>query len=126
MASVSDLTAERVARNNATFRAANEQIEASALAQGMQPKVPFLCECPELTCTEILRLTFDEYEAVRANAIHFINAPGHQAAAPSDRQVVAEHDDYVVVEERGRAGEIAAQTDPRAERPETAAKITSS
>ena len=62
-----DTVAERIARNNATFRDANERIRATAdeYAVDME-RIPFLCECPRPDCIEILPMTRAEYGGVRA------------------------------------------------------------
>src|SRR4051794_37329338 len=47
--------AERVARNNATFREANEGIAAKAQQLGLDAElIPFLCECVDERCTQQL------------------------------------------------------------------------
>jgi len=40
--------------------------------------IPFICECADPACREIIRLNQDEYEAVRAESRHFFNVPGHR------------------------------------------------
>jgi hypothetical protein len=62
---MSHRTADRVARNDATFREANEQISERAAAYGVDGLLPFICECAEESCTEIVRLTSSEYDCVR-------------------------------------------------------------
>lgn len=113
---VAETSAERVARNDATFRDANEAIRARAshLSSDME-LVPFICECADLRCTKILRLTLDEYEAVRAHGRRFLMAPGHSDAAGEHGRIVAEQASYVVFEKTGRAGELAGELDPRGE-----------
>jgi len=108
-----ETTAERVAQNNVTFRKANEQIGEAAQQYVPDEAVPFICECPDTSCTELVRLTLPEYEAVRAYPTHFINAPGHHAAAAGWAQVVEPRDGYDIVEKVGRAGRIAEDLDPR-------------
>lgn len=103
------ITEERIARNNATFRDANEHISAAAGAYGMDAPVPFICECGDARCSEILRLTLEQYGEVRADSRHFLNVPGHQTA----EEIVAERDGYVVVEKVGRAGDIVESLDER-------------
>src|SRR2546423_15623304 len=98
-----DRTAERVARNDATFREANEHIAERADAYGVDGRIPFICECAEESCREIVRLTSDEYEHVRSNGAHFLNAHGHVVAAGKHAQVVEEHERYTIVEKVGRA-----------------------
>jgi hypothetical protein len=106
---IDDLTLERIALNQARFRAANERIEASAEAMGLLGAVPFICECADLTCDEIVRLSLQRYEEVRHNPRLFFVAPGHQALAVGSGAgvVVGEEDGYVLVETIGVAGSIA-------------------
>ncbi|MDQ3824122.1 MAG: hypothetical protein M3321_12865 [Actinomycetota bacterium] len=101
------LTEERIAANNARFRDANEHIRDAAVEHGVTASIPFICECPDETCMEIVRIELDEYRAVREHPRRFVNAPGHDRAAGSSVRVVSEHDGHVVVEKVGLAGEIA-------------------
>ena len=104
------LREERVARNDATFRDANERINRVAAESGITSEVPFICECADPACTEIVRLSLGDYEAVRAHGDRFISRPGHETEGVS---VVERHDGYDVVEKEGRAGEVARELDPR-------------
>jgi hypothetical protein len=106
-----DLTEERVAENQATFREANERIEAAADDMGLFEPVPFICECAARDCTEIVRLTLAEYEDVRAKPRRFFNVPGHEAlSVEAGAGVVVESTPrYVLVDKVGVAGEIAAE-----------------
>lgn len=104
-----DTQAERVARNQAIFRDANDGISSAADEYGVLDAIPFICECAEPTCTEILWLPVDEYERVRANPTHFVNAPGHHRAAAAHARVLETRDGYDVVEKIGEAGEAAAE-----------------
>ena len=107
------LTEERIAKNDAAFREANEKIERTAADSDLQEAVPFLCECADVECTEIVRLSLDDYREVRSEAKHFINAPGHHVAAHGAARVIAERDGYEIVEKLGRAAEIAEDLDTR-------------
>ena len=107
------LREERIARNNATFRDANEHIGAAAGAYGIDSPVPFICECADGRCSEIVRLTLEQYEEVRADSRHFLNVPGHQDVAEGAAEIVAERDGYVIVEKLGRGGDIAEALDGR-------------
>ena len=81
---------ERIAKNNLTFREANDKIRAKADEYDAPlERVPFLCECPIPGCLQIVRLTLDEYADVRANPKHFLTAPGHEQAEPSRLDVEA-------------------------------------
>ncbi len=108
-------TEERIGRNDAIFRDANDGIRDAAEEYGLDGTVPFICECAEPSCREIVRLTLDAYREVRDDSRHFFNAPGHQAAAGPAGRVVAERDGYVIVEKIGRAGEVAEKLDAREE-----------
>jgi hypothetical protein len=110
---VEDRSAERVARNDATFREANEHIQDRAEQYGLEGLVPFICECAEESCTTIVPLTLEEYSHVRADSTHFLNVPGHQVAGQGHVRVVEEHDRYVIVEKLGLAGEITRRLDKR-------------
>lgn len=99
--------AERVARNDALFRAANEKIRVAAetFATTVE-RVPFICECAEERCVELVRLDLEQYREIRSNRRWFLNVPGHEAAARGWGEVVATRDAYVIVEKLGLAGEI--------------------
>ena len=113
----SSLSAERVARNDAAFREANENINdvAKSFDLGDEQILPFICECADVTCSEIVQLTSSEYEAVRREPTHFINAHGHSKSAGPWAQVIQESERYSVVEKVGEAAEIVAELDPRTE-----------
>jgi ribulose 1,5-bisphosphate synthetase/thiazole synthase len=104
---------ERIAQNDATFRNANERIGAAAGAYDVKMPIPFICECADPTCMEIVRLDLDQYEEVRANSRHFLNIPGHETVAQGAAVVVSERDGYVIVEKTGHAGEVVEALDER-------------
>jgi alpha-D-ribose 1-methylphosphonate 5-triphosphate diphosphatase PhnM len=108
-------TQARIAQNQARFREANEQIENAADRHGLllDKKIPFICECADSSCHEIIRMSFTDYEEVRADSRTFINAPGHESAAGAASQVVAERDGYNIVRKRSHAGNVAAALDER-------------
>jgi hypothetical protein len=111
----SAISAERVARNDAVFREANEGIRAVAGQTELDETelVPFICECADVHCTEIVQLSTVEYEAVRSDPTRFLKAPGHERNAHGWARVVDEFDRYTVAEKVGEAAEIAAELDPR-------------
>jgi hypothetical protein len=108
-----EMTAERVARNDAAFRVANEEIQAAAAEWNMDGLLPAICECADPHCTTVLRVTPRQYEAVRSDPRWFINAPGHHVNAHGWAYVISENDRFVVVEKIGKAGEIVEELDPR-------------
>jgi hypothetical protein len=103
---------EKRAANEATFREANEQIRAAEreLSPPLE-RVPYLCECDEVSCHEPIQLAAEEYERVRQDGATFVIAPGHS----SEGEVVEQHDRYVVVCKQDRGGELARALDPRKE-----------
>jgi hypothetical protein len=103
--------AARVAENESIFRRANEQLETRFRALGADGLTPFLCECGDAACTQVIRLTFDEYEAVRSHPAHFAIIPGHQILEAE--HVVEEHGRYDVVEKIHIGRRVAEARDPR-------------
>jgi hypothetical protein len=106
------LPGERIALNQSRFRRSNEKIEATAETMALLGRVPFICECGDAECAEIVRLTLDEYEAVREHSRRFFNFPGHEALSirSGAAVVVANQGEYVVVDKIGIAGDIAEET----------------
>lgn len=102
---------ERAAKNEATFRRANEILEEKAGDLGFgQERTPYLCECEDERCTAVIQLTREEYEAVRAHPKRFVMAPGHQKA---DARVLQEEPGFTVIEKHGEEGDLVAEEDPR-------------
>ena len=103
------LTQTRIAETQARFREANERIEATAYNTQLLGPVPFICECANAECIEIVRLELDEYENVRVNPRRFFVEPGHAglAVAAGAAVIVDEAPGYTVVDKIGVAGEIA-------------------
>lgn len=107
------LTERRIARNNATFREANEQIGVAAGIYGVEGAVPFICECADPACSEIVPLELGQYEEIRADPRRFLNVPGHEAAAQGAAVVVDRREGYVIVEKVGHAGDVVEALDER-------------
>jgi hypothetical protein len=105
--------AERVGRNEAIFRRANERIEQYASEVDGERMVPFICECADEACTTTIPLTLDEYEHVRREPTRFVCEPGHEAESGPWGIVVARRPRFVVVEKLGEAAEVAKSLDER-------------
>ena len=110
---MSELSAERLARNEAFFREVNERIKDVGGALGPDAQHVFICECADASCTARITLTVAEYEHVRSSPTHFVLAPGH--VSPEIEHVVEREGDHVVVAKTGVAGQVAADLDPRSE-----------
>jgi hypothetical protein len=108
-ASTAGLSAERIARNDAIFRKANEAIAEAAQDAEVDEHVPFICECADPACTEVIRMSAEDYSEIRSDPRHFLNVPGHEASGQGWAQVVETHDGYLVVAKVGPAGEVAEQ-----------------
>jgi hypothetical protein len=106
-----DLTQERIADDQVSFREENERIESGADKMTLAGPVPFICECSDPACTEIVRLDVDEYEDVRWHPRRFFSVPGHAAASvQAGAAIVAkELPAYTLVDDINVAGEIAEQ-----------------
>jgi hypothetical protein len=105
--------ARRIGMNEAVFREVNERIDDLADAFGLQAEpLDLVCECGDASCTEQLRLTRSEYEALRADPLLFAVHPGHET--PDVEDVVERHDNYDVVRKHaGEPARVAEQTNPR-------------
>jgi hypothetical protein len=61
------------------LRRRNDRIAFNARTQRFGPEVlvPFMCECSDERCGELVRMTLERFEAGRS-AADFLAAPGHQ------------------------------------------------
>ncbi len=69
----------RIATTEAIFRTVNERIAESSERFDSESG-EFVCECQDRSCTHRVEASLDEYEHVRADATHFLLAPGHDNA----------------------------------------------
>lgn len=103
---------ERVARNEASAREINEQIEESYGSHSLDTSLSIVCECGLAECDVFLRVTKAEYEEVRSDPRRFIIERTHLIA--DIEVVVSETDQFMVVAKReGEAAEVATRTGPR-------------
>ena len=110
---VDDDTAVKMAENEATFRRANEEISEAAAELEFRDPIPFLCECGDGRCRQIVELGRDDYETVRQTPTHFFVVPGHEQVAGPSGRVVARMREHVVVEKVGAAADVAIERDTR-------------
>lgn len=106
-----ELIQQRIALNQSAFREANERIEATADQMALLGPVPFICECADPNCTEIVSLSLIDYENVRQYPTRFFNYPSHEATSvEAGAGVVVGHlSGCVLVDKVGVAGAIAAE-----------------
>jgi hypothetical protein len=103
---VMDARRERVARNEAMYRAVNREIEhvSEELGERATDELTLLCECGQDDCSQTIELTVAEYDSSHAQRDRFVLAPGHE-----DEQlehVVERNERYVVVDKFGEAESI--------------------
>lgn len=111
MARVADELQQRTARNEAIFREINEGIRRGRWPGEEDSMTSFRCECASLGCSEMLALSFHDYEHIRNHPRRFLVAPGHERL--DVEVVVSRQANYLVVQKTGEAGEIAEAADPR-------------
>jgi hypothetical protein len=108
---------ERHAAKQSVFREVNERVvevhRAMDATEAPGAMLEVFCECGRAHCTKRVELTRTEYERVRVDGTHFVLAHGHETALVE--HVIARTERYVVVENEGRAAELARSSDPRAE-----------
>jgi hypothetical protein len=106
----------RLAENEAIFREANEAIERRADELDFSALVPFLCECGDRGCRELVRLERSAYAHVRSRPAWFLILPEHEEIATASGVVVERLDGYLIVEKVGVAGAVAEARDSAAPR----------
>ena len=102
---------DRPQRRHVSRSERNDRNSGARLAEG--ERAPFIRECADPACRDVLRLTLAEYEAVRANSTHFVVAPGHDQSAVTEE--IGGGLGYVVVRKLGEAASTAAELDPRSD-----------
>jgi hypothetical protein len=102
---------ERLAENEALFRAANERMaEWEERHEGAEAE-SYFCECARPECLEKVKLRREDYESVRSNPARFFIVPGHEI--PEIESVVDSHDDWLVIEKAPETRHVVEATDPR-------------
>jgi hypothetical protein len=109
---VADVGKQRLAGNEAVFRAANERMADWEERDRAEALELYFCECADPKCNEKVRLRVSDYERVRSNPTHFFVVPGHEI--PDVEVVVEPHSDWLLIEKSPpEAREIAEDTDLR-------------
>jgi hypothetical protein len=97
---------DRIAKNEAVFRATNREIERAdqegvGAADGV---LEVICECGQDSCSGVITLTVSEYDSVHSQKDRFVVVPGHQVE--EIERVVDDRKAYLVVDKFGEAEEI--------------------
>jgi hypothetical protein len=103
--------ARNVGLIEAAFRIANERTARWEERHPEGRSELYLCECGEQPCRQRVELTREQYEAVRADARHFVVLPGHVIA--DLETVVGSFAGYEVIEKPSALMELLIETDPR-------------
>jgi len=83
--STAGMGVERIARHDAIFREANDWIGDAAEHHQVDMRIPFICECADSSCREMIPLMLAEYAQIRIDPRHFLNVPGHDVGARMGR-----------------------------------------
>jgi hypothetical protein len=91
----------RIAENEHTFRVLNEGVREVEERVGADPSAArFFCECARTDCSEVVVMSLDEYQSVRADSSCFLIRKGHEVGDVED--VVREEQHYAVVKKQRR------------------------
>lgn len=103
----------KVAANQSSFRGWNERLRRNAGSYRFEDtdRVPFVCECADQHCSEVVMLSIEQYEQVREHSRRFLLAAGHECA--EHERIVEAENGYAIVEKTGSAGAEAARLDQR-------------
>jgi hypothetical protein len=115
MHSDDETRAIKLAINQSAFRTANERIRGAAVSHRFFPdqRVPFICECGDSQCREIVMLKLEEYERVRQQPTWFLLVAGHEDPEATHERIVEAEAGYAIVEKVGTAGRKASSLHPR-------------
>jgi hypothetical protein len=87
-------------RNPALIRAVNERIRDVSSTWGAPSEpVGFLCECGDIDCLDVLKLTIRDFETLRPAGEHFLLVRDHES--PDADEIVSRQNGYIIVAKRG-------------------------
>ena len=64
--------------NEKLFRRRNEALIKVAEFNDTRATLEFFCECSDVTCRQIIRLSADDYKKIHKNRRNFVLRPGHE------------------------------------------------
>jgi hypothetical protein len=100
------------AQAQALFREINERLrDRNAVWETLLGSTPFVCECANVSCLELIAMKVEEYDAVRRLSNRFLVSPGREHFFPHAERIVDSSPGFVVVEKIGAAGALAADLD---------------
>ena len=103
--------AERLAKNEAMFRAANEGAAGWEEQHVSSDRERYQCECADRACRQKVSLRRSDYEKVRSDPRHFFVVPGHEI--PDIETVIERNEGWVVVEKPPEVADTVERLNPR-------------
>jgi hypothetical protein len=105
--------ARRIGLNETVFREVNERLSSLGTAYVLEDEpLDLICECGNVDCVERIRVTKDDYEAIRSDPAQFAVVAGHAETDLED--VIEARGGYEVVRKKpGEGRDVARQRDPR-------------
>ncbi len=107
------LQERRFAANQTVFRRSNERL-SRRLGPSAPNLVPYVCECGDDSCSDLILLPSAEYDHVRSNSAWLLIALDHAILSGGSERIAETHERYQVAEKSGTAGELAVALDTRA------------
>jgi hypothetical protein len=102
---------ERLAQNEAMFRAANERMADWEEIHVTNGRESYFCECANPHCREKVSLHKADYERVRSNPLHFFIVEGHEL--PEVEAIIERNEGWSVIEKDPEVQEIVDKYNPR-------------
>lgn len=86
--------------DQARFRCSNERLRRTAAHIRFEPtdRVPFLCECADRECFEVVMLSLEEYDRLRTHPCWFLLVAGHEDDESTQERIVEAENGYAIVE----------------------------
>jgi len=105
---------ERLARNEAMFREANERAKEWEERHGPDSRVElYFCECGRPDCQEKVSLGEADYERIRSDSRRFVIIPGHEL--PDVETVIEQNEGWAIVEKVPEVTPTVEALDPRSD-----------
>jgi hypothetical protein len=105
---------ERIARNEAMFRKANERARAWDERHSDSEVASYFCECAQTKCRERVRLGEADYERIRSDSRRFVIVPGHEL--PDLETVIEQNEGWAIIEKAPEVAPTVEALDPRRDR----------
>jgi hypothetical protein len=102
---------ERLARNEALFRVANERMSDWEEQHRSSAVESYFCECADSECREHVDLGQADYERVRSDSRRFVIVPGHEV--PDLETVIERNEGWAIIEKAPEVTGIVEELDPR-------------